>query len=151
MELTAAGQARRIWRGASGQAFCSSFGNRSQLCKSPQPHRNKMEPHTSKMDKITGLKEILALDPKNSFARYGIAMELADRGETEAALAEFDTLLKYDPDYTAGYFMGAQTLATAGRTTEAIERLKAGIGCAARSGNRHAQSEMQAMLDVLSV
>jgi hypothetical protein len=29
------------------------------------------------MDKIAGLKEILALDPKNSFARYGIAMELA--------------------------------------------------------------------------
>ena len=28
------------------------------------------------MDKLAGLKEILALDPKNSFARYGIAMEL---------------------------------------------------------------------------
>jgi len=26
------------------------------------------------MDKIAGLKEILALDPKNSFARYGLAM-----------------------------------------------------------------------------
>ena len=67
------------------------------------------------MDKIAGLKEILALDPKNSFARYGIAMELAGRGETDAALAEFDTLLANDPDYTAGYFMSAQTLANAGR------------------------------------
>ena len=79
------------------------------------------------MDKIAGLKEILALDPKNSFARYGMAMELASRGETDAALEEFDTLLANDPDYTAGYFMAAQTLATAGRTPEAIERLKAGI------------------------
>ena len=76
------------------------------------------------MDKIAGLKEILALDPKNSFARYGVAMELAGRGETEAALAEFDTLLANDPDYTAGYFMAAQTLANAGRTAEAIERLQ---------------------------
>ncbi len=101
------------------------------------------------MDKIAGLKEILALDPKNSFARYGIAMELARRGETDAALAEFDTLLADDPDYTAGYFMSAQTLSAAGRTGEAIERLKAGIGCAARCGNRHALSEMQAMLDEL--
>ena len=101
------------------------------------------------MDKIDGLKEILALDPRNSFARYGIAMELAGRGETAAALAEFDTLLANDPDYTAGYFMAAQTLTSAGRPAEAIERLKAGIGCAARSGNRHALSEMQAMLDEL--
>ena len=101
------------------------------------------------MDKIAGLKEILALDPKNSFARYGIAMELAKQGETAAALAEFDTLLKDDPDYTAGYFMAAQTLSAAGRSTEAIERLKAGISCAARRGNQHALSEMQAMLDEL--
>ena len=72
-----------------------------------------------------------------------------DRGETEAALTEFDTLLQNDPDYTAGYFMAAQTLANAGRTPEAIERLKAGVSCAARTGNRHALSEMQGMLDEL--
>jgi predicted Zn-dependent protease len=101
------------------------------------------------MDKIAALKEILALDAKNSFARYGVAMELASRGETGAALDEFDTLLKNDPDYTAGYFMAAQTLTKAGRTAEAAERLTAGIGCAARSGNGHALSEMQAMLDEL--
>ena len=101
------------------------------------------------MDKIERLKEIVALDPKNSFARYGIAMELATRGETDAALAEFNTLLANDPDYTAGYFMSAQTLSNVGRTAEAIDRLKAGISCAARAGNRHALSEMQAMLDEL--
>jgi predicted Zn-dependent protease len=101
------------------------------------------------MDKIAGLKEILLLDPKNSFARYGVAMELAGHGETAAALEEFNTLLKNDPDYTAGYFMAAQTLAAAGRKPEAVEQLKAGISCAARSGNRHALSEMQAMLDEL--
>ena len=101
------------------------------------------------LDKIAGLREILALDGKNSFARYGVAMELAGRGETAEALKEFDTLLSIDPDYTAGYFMAAQTLVSAGRPAEAIDRLKAGICCAARSGNRHAQSEMQAMLDEL--
>jgi predicted Zn-dependent protease len=101
------------------------------------------------MDKIAALREILALDAKNSFARYGVAMELAGRGETGEALVEFDTLLENDPEYTAGYFMAAQTLAKAGRIREAAERLKAGIGCAARSGNGHALSEMQAMLDEL--
>lgn len=101
------------------------------------------------MDKIAGLREILELDSKNSFARYGLAMELAGRGETAAAVGEFNTLLENDPGYTAGYFMAAQTLANAGRAAEAIGRLKAGIASAARSGNTHAQSEMQAMLDEL--
>jgi len=98
------------------------------------------------MNKLAGLREILALDPKNSFARYGIAMELANQGEINAAISEFDTLLAADPDYTAGYFMSAQTLAGAGRKPEAIERLRAGIACAARSGNSHALNEMQTML-----
>ncbi|HZB89437.1 MAG TPA: tetratricopeptide repeat protein [Terracidiphilus sp.] len=103
----------------------------------------------SSTDKLAGLREILALDAKNSFARYGIAMELAKQGEIDAALAEFGTLLENDTDYTAGYFMAAQTLSNAGRTAEAIARLKEGIGCAARTGNRHALSEMQGMLDEL--
>jgi predicted Zn-dependent protease len=101
------------------------------------------------MDKISGLREILAQDPKNSFARYGIAMELVNRGETKEALAEFDTLLANDPNYTAGYFMAAQTLSSLGRTPEAKEKLKDGMSCAIRVGNHHALSEMQAMFDEL--
>jgi predicted Zn-dependent protease len=132
-------------------ASCSSFGNPYQNRKSHAAQSNTIEPDASTMDKIAGLKEILVLDPRNSFARYGIAMELAKRGEIAAALAEFDTLLAGDPDYTAGYFMSAQTLAGAGRKAEAIVRLKAGIGCAARSDNSHALSEMQALLDELQV
>jgi predicted Zn-dependent protease len=103
----------------------------------------------SSTDKIAGLKEILALDAKNSFARYGIAVELASRGDADEAMKEFDALLANDPDYTAAYFMSAQTLASSGRKNEAIERLRGGISCAARSGNRHALSEMQSMLDEL--
>lgn len=105
--------------------------------------------NASKMDKIAGLKEILAVDPRNSFARYGMAMELAGRGETASALSEFDKLLANDPNYTQGYFMAAQTLVRAGRTLEAVERLKTGIDCATREGNNHAVSEMQSMLDEL--
>ncbi|HEY2471805.1 MAG TPA: hypothetical protein VGI45_28725 [Terracidiphilus sp.] len=103
----------------------------------------------STTDKIAGLKEILALDPKNSFARYGIAVELTNRGEVDAALREFDVLIGQNPDYTAAYFMSAQTLAKMGRKPEAMEKLKSGIGCAARTGNRHALSEMQTMMDEL--
>jgi predicted Zn-dependent protease len=101
------------------------------------------------MDKLAGLKEILSLDPNNAFARYGLAMEHVNRGEIANALAEFDTLLAEHPDYTAGYQMAAQTLAKEERTPEAIAKLHAGIASARRTGNNHAMSEMQGMLDEL--
>lgn len=101
------------------------------------------------MEKITTLKEILAQNPADAFARYGLAMEYAARGEIEASIAEFDRLRLEHPDYAAGYFMAAQTLAKARRNQEAKVRLKEGIAAAARTRNQHAQSEMQAMLDDL--
>ena len=103
------------------------------------------------MDKAAGLKEILEHDPKNAFARYGLAMEYGGRGETEAALAEFRQLLEDHPDYTAGYFMAAQTLARARRGAEAKQKLVDGLECARRTGNQHAAREMQAMLDEMEM
>lgn len=103
------------------------------------------------MDKLATLKEILEQDPTNPLARYGLAMELAGQGQTDAAVAEFRRLLADHPDYTAGYFMEAQTLARAGRDSEAKQRLVDGIACARRTGNQHAQSEMQAMLDEMEI
>ena len=103
------------------------------------------------MDKIAMLSEILTMNPSDAFARYGLAMEYAGRGETPEPLKEFDRLLTEHPDYTAGYFMAAQTLAKAGRTGEAIARLNGGIDSARRTGNQHALGEMQAMLDELEL
>ncbi|HVJ06902.1 MAG TPA: tetratricopeptide repeat protein [Acidisarcina sp.] len=101
------------------------------------------------MTKIDMLQQILTMNPMDSFARYGLAMEYANSGDVTAALAEFDRLATDHPDYTPGYFMCAQTLAKAGRIDEAKERLKAGIASAVRTRNTHAEGEMQDMLDDL--
>ncbi len=95
------------------------------------------------------LTQFLAENPNDSFARYGLAMEYSREGQTDTALEHFATLLKNDPDYTAGYFMAAQTLNNAGRVDEAKKMLRDGIASAARTGNAHAKSEMEAMLDEL--
>jgi predicted Zn-dependent protease len=95
------------------------------------------------------LKELLTHNPRDAFARYGLAMEYASSGQIESALQEFSTLLELNPDYTAAYFMSAQTLAGAGRVDEAKTRLRAGIACAERLHDEHARSEMQGMLDEL--
>jgi predicted Zn-dependent protease len=101
------------------------------------------------MDRIAMLNEILTANPNDAFARYGLAMERSKSGEVERALEEFGKLLAAHPDYTAGYFMAAQTLAKAERTAEAKKMLNDGIRSAKRTGNLHAQSEMEAMLGEL--
>jgi cytochrome c-type biogenesis protein CcmH/NrfG len=98
------------------------------------------------MDRIAALSEILAQAPNDTFARYGLAMEYSKQGDFDRALAEFSTLLKTNPDYTPGYFMAAQTLVKADKTEEAKSMLTNGIASARRTGNLHAQSEMEAML-----
>jgi len=101
------------------------------------------------MDRIAMLTEILAANPEDSFARYGLAMEYSKAGQVDQALTEFKTLTEKNPDYTPAYFMAAQTLATADRTEEAKRMLVDGIASARRAGNQHAQSEMTAMLEEL--
>lgn len=101
------------------------------------------------MDRIAALNDILTQNPKDSFARYGLAMEYSRQGDFDRALAEFSILLENHPDYTAGYFMAAQTLVRAERVDDARKMLQEGIATARRTGNLHAQSEMEAMLGEL--
>lgn len=101
------------------------------------------------MDRIAALNDILTENPKDAFARYGLAMEYSKQGDLDRALAEFAILLENHPDYTAGYFMAAQTMVKAERVEEARKRLQDGIASARRTGNLHAQSEMEAMLNDL--
>ena len=96
------------------------------------------------------LTEILEQAPNDTFARYGLALEYSKTGDTDRALEEFRKLLSFNPDYTPGYFMAAQTLAGASRIVEAKQMLVEGIASARRTGNAHAQSEMEAMLAELS-
>jgi cytochrome c-type biogenesis protein CcmH/NrfG len=99
------------------------------------------------MDRTAMLAELLSQDPNNVLARYGLAMEYSNTGDFDHALEEFAKLLSANPDYTAGYFMAAQTLAKAARNEEAKRMLAEGITTAERTGDSHAMSEMQGMLD----
>ena len=102
------------------------------------------------MDRIATLNDILTQNPNDTLARYGLAMEYSNQGDFDRALAEFSILLQKNPDYSAGYFMAAQTLNRAERIEDAKKMLQDGIASARRTGNLHAQGEMEAMLADLS-
>jgi tetratricopeptide (TPR) repeat protein len=99
--------------------------------------------------RISALQEILKDSPDDAFARYALGLEYSGAGDTEAALREFNLLLDAHPDYTNGYFMAAQVLERDGRINDSREMLLKGIESARHSNNRHALSEMEAMLDEL--
>jgi len=45
------------------------------------------------MDRIAALNDILTENPKDAFARYGLAMEYSKQGDFDRALAEFSLLI----------------------------------------------------------
>jgi tetratricopeptide (TPR) repeat protein len=102
-------------------------------------------------DRLETLKAMLAQDPSNSFARYGLAMEYVHSGKLEAAVDEFRTLIAANPDYPAAYYHSGRTLEKLGRTDEARNIMEQGIEVTTRLGDMHTRSELQAALDLLGV
>lgn len=93
---------------------------------------------------------MLEQDPKNSFVRYGLALDLANNGDLETSIHEFRTLLAADPNYAAAYYHGGQTLEKMGRSEEAAELYRQGIETTRRTGDDHTRSELEAALSLIS-
>jgi len=97
------------------------------------------------------LKSMLDQNPADSFARYGLAMEHANRGDLEQAVAEYRVLLEHNPGYAAAYFHGGQALEKLGRLEDAREMYRKGIETTTRSGDQHTRSELEAALEMLPI
>jgi tetratricopeptide (TPR) repeat protein len=97
--------------------------------------------------RLETLKDFVAQAPDNPFARYGLAMELKQMGETDAALEQFNLLAERHPDYAAGFQQAGQLLLGLGRVAEARQQLQTGIAAAERTGDAHAAAEMRGLLD----
>jgi tetratricopeptide (TPR) repeat protein len=97
------------------------------------------------------LKTMVAQNPADAFARYGLAMELVKSGDFESAVAEFRALLEHNPNYAAGYFHGGQALEKLGDVEQARGMYEKGIEVTARTGDGHTRSELQAALDMLPI
>ncbi len=92
---------------------------------------------------------MIAQDPDNSFARYGLAMERANSGDFEKAVAEFQTLLAKDESYAAAYFHAGQALEKLGKIDEARLMYQKGIEVTTRKGDLHTRGEIEAALNML--
>lgn len=101
------------------------------------------------LDRLAVLRQLVEQNPSDSRTRYMLAMELAGRGELEAAVGEFEAVVAADADYVAAYMHGGQALERLGRLEEARSFYQRGIEACRRTGNRHAREELEALLALL--
>lgn len=97
------------------------------------------------------LKQMVTQDPKNTFARYGLAMEYANSGQNEQAVEQFRALIQIDDNYSAAYFHGGQTLEKLGRLEEARDIYEKGLEASTRKGDIHTRNEIEAALSLLPI
>jgi len=95
------------------------------------------------------LEDVVRQQPDDTFARYGLAMELINT-EPTVAWTHFSYLLERHAEYAPTYYQAGAFLAKQGRLEEARKVLTTGLEVTGRQGNRHAQSELQAALDDLN-
>jgi tetratricopeptide (TPR) repeat protein len=99
--------------------------------------------------RIDSLIAILGQDPNNSRIRHMLANEYANAGAYDDAIATYGALVGDDPDYVPGYFQAGRLAEQEGRLEDARAWLERGMEAAARTGDHHALSEIQAALDLL--
>ena len=102
-------------------------------------------------DRMEVLKGLLEQKPKDSFARYALAMGFVSAGDLDEAVKEFSMLLSFNPDYVVAYFQAGQALEKLDRLEEASQMYQHGVEAAIRKGDAHMQSEIQTALDLLGI
>lgn len=92
---------------------------------------------------------MLADDPRDTFLRYSLAMELRSEGDHDASLEKLGELMRDSPPYVPAFFMSAQQLVDMGRIDQARMHLRSGIEQARAQGDAHAAAEMSELLTSL--
>ena len=95
------------------------------------------------------LKTLVAENPGDNFARYGLAMACASAGDYAQAVEQFQKLLEMNPKYAAAYYHGGQALERLGKLDEARDLYRRGIDVSKQIGDQHTRSELEAVLDLL--
>jgi tetratricopeptide (TPR) repeat protein len=96
------------------------------------------------------LEEAVSASPDDAFARYGLALECANAGETSAADEHFHHLLTAHPDYVPGYYHYGQLLLRLERVEDARDIFRRGMEQARKAGNARTLSELEAALEECS-
>lgn len=99
--------------------------------------------------RIENLKQMLEVDPLDTFARYALGLEYMGMQEYESARGMFEEIRVLDPNYQAVYYQLGKVYELLGEETEARKVYEKGIYVAASKGDMHTKSELEQALNEL--
>ncbi len=102
------------------------------------------------MDRIPRLKELLVLNPTDSFLQHALALEYIKLGNDKEARSLFESLLGTDPAYIGSYYHLAKLLERNEQTAYAIKIYEKGMEEAKKAGDMHAYGELRGAYEELT-
>ena len=100
--------------------------------------------------RLETFRAMVARDPGNAVARFGLANEAMKAGLHEEAREHLEVYLAHYDDEGNGYGRLAEVLVELGREDEAREALRRGIEASRRFGHPGMASELEARLDEMA-
>lgn len=129
-----------LWKREAGERAA-----RRQAAEDEAARRSRLE------SRIALFREVLALDPDDLVAHFGLGKVLLDLERWEESAASFRNAITRDRDYSAAFDHLATALLRMGRSEEAAEVLRAGIEAASRRGDLMPKRSMARKLAELEV
>lgn len=99
---------------------------------------------------IQRLAILLKKNPKDSFTKFALALELLKANEVTKAQILFKSVLEQDPDYLGVYYHLGKLYQQSERYTEAEELFTKGIEIATQQNNTRTKAELHEALDELN-
>lgn len=101
------------------------------------------------MDRLSRLKEFLAINPSDAFSRHALALEYIKQGNEQQARIEFAAILQQNPSYIGTYYHLGKLLERAGEKSSALLIYQQGIQQATEAGDAHTARELRAAAEWL--
>jgi len=95
--------------------------------------------------RIEPLKKVLALDPKDDVAWFGLGKAYMDDGSFEEATKALKQCVTVKPTYSAAYFALAQSLQKLGRLDECRTVCATGIEVSTKNGDAMVTKNLEAL------
>ena len=104
---------------------------------------------TTNDDRLATFRAMVARDPGNVLARFGLANEAAKSGLLDEALEHYRAYLASYDDEGNGWARVADLLEKLGRVDEAKDALRRGIEASHRFGHPSMRADLETKLDEL--
>ena len=102
------------------------------------------------MERIDKIKDMLHINPADSFLQHALALEYIKLGNDVDARKLFEEILERDAAYVGSYYHLAKLLERIGETDNAIKVYEKGMEEAKKIGDNHAFGELRSAYEELT-